>query len=499
MKIKVLNRRLGFWRILILCVIIMAIPAPVLAQEQQPTSGPVYIVQPGDSLWGIAVRFGVSVDELRNANTLIDPNQLAVGDRLVIPGMEGIDGVISTETINFGETLWSLSRRYQVSAEILTRLNNFTSPVELFAGANLIIPEKENQPAPGARVNLANGQSSLELAAIEGANPWSIALANDLQGLATLITTDVVRLPANATATQTASEASTETGGDNGPGALPPAITSLDIDPLGLKQGKIVEIRVGTEAGLDLGGSLLEHDLHFFPLKEQSYTALQGVHAMTDPGLYPMTFNGTLPDGSTFAFSQLVPVLAVDYPYDQPLTVNPATIDPAVTKPEDAEWTALTTPITNERLWQGEFAMPTPLDKTYCLETNDCWSSMFGNRRSYNGSPYSFFHTGLDVVGQTGVEIYAPAAGIVVFAGPLTVRGNATVINHGQGVYSAYMHQSEILVKVGDRVEAGQLIGKIGATGRVQGPHLHWEIWVNGVQVDPLDWLSHTYPGSSAG
>ena len=94
MEIRVLNRRLGFWRILILCVILMAIPAPVLAQEQQPTSGPVYIVQPGDLLWGIAVRFGVSVDELRNANTLIDPNQLAVGDRLVIPGMEGIDGVI---------------------------------------------------------------------------------------------------------------------------------------------------------------------------------------------------------------------------------------------------------------------------------------------------------------------------------------------------------------------------------------------------------------------
>jgi len=61
-------------------------------------------------------------------------------------------------------------------------------------------------------------------------------------------------------------------------------------------------------------------------------------------------------------------------------------------------------------------------------------------------------------------------------------------------VYTAYMHQSEILVEVGDRVEAGQLIGLVGGTGRVQGPHLHWEVWVGGVQVDPLDWLKQAYP-----
>ena len=72
---------------------------------------------------------------------------------------------------------------------------------------------------------------------------------------------------------------------------------------------------------------------------------------------------------------------------------------------------------------------------------------------------------------------------------PSTVRGNATFIDHGWGVYSAYYHQKEINVGVGQQVQAGQLIGQIGATGRVTGPHLHWEIWVNGIQVNPLDWL----------
>jgi murein DD-endopeptidase MepM/ murein hydrolase activator NlpD len=82
----------------------------------------------------------------------------------------------------------------------------------------------------------------------------------------------------------------------------------------------------------------------------------------------------------------------------------------------------------------------------------------------------------------------------VVFAGPQTVRGNATMIDHGWGVYTAYMHQSEILVSVGEYVEQNQLIGKVGNTGRVEGPHLHFEILVGDVQVDPLAWLGGEFP-----
>jgi murein DD-endopeptidase MepM/ murein hydrolase activator NlpD len=91
-------------------------------------------------------------------------------------------------------------------------------------------------------------------------------------------------------------------------------------------------------------------------------------------------------------------------------------------------------------------------------------------------------------------NIYASAPGRVVFAGPMTIRGNTTFIDHGQGVYSGYAHQSEIMVKVGDQVQAGQIIGLIGSTGRVTGPHLHWDIWVNGNQVDPFDWVENNYP-----
>jgi murein DD-endopeptidase MepM/ murein hydrolase activator NlpD len=100
----------------------------------------------------------------------------------------------------------------------------------------------------------------------------------------------------------------------------------------------------------------------------------------------------------------------------------------------------------------------------------------------------------LDYCGQIGDPIYAAATGVVVFSGAMTVRGNATMIDHGWGIYTAYMHQSEILVNVGDHVVKGQIIGKVGNTGRVEGPHLHFEVLVGGVQVDPLEWLGRVFP-----
>ena len=87
-----------------------------------------------------------------------------------------------------------------------------------------------------------------------------------------------------------------------------------------------------------------------------------------------------------------------------------------------------------------------------------------------------------------------PARGRVVFAGPLEIRGNATIIDHGWGIYTGYWHQSEIRVQVGEIVEEGQIIGLVGNTGRSAGAHLHWEIWAGGVQVEPYDWLIELFP-----
>lgn len=453
------------------------------AQEETPpavtASGPVYVVQAGDSLWDIALRFGVSLEELAAANNLVDPGQLTEGAQLTIPGLEGVQGVLVTRPVSFGETLRSLSRRYQVPVEMLARLNHLSSPAELFAGYTLILPEKDPAGMAVKRSMVASGQSLLELAALQGTNSWAMVHLNSLPGTWGAVPGDVLLLPGEQA---------------EGPSALPAEIQSIELTPRSPGQGKTLTISLSAADAITVTGSLLGHEFTFFPDRDGRYVALQGVHAMTEPGIYPLTLSGVLADGETFAFSQSVYVSAVSYPYDRPLTVDPATIDPAITRPEDAQWTALAQPITPERLWNGMFRMPSPLDQEYCVESGECWTSRFGNRRSYNGSPYSFFHTGLDFAGGEGTEIYAPAPGVVVFAGPLTVRGNATMIDHGQGVYTGYMHQSEILVEVGERVETGQVIGLVGGTGRVEGPHLHWEVWVGGVQVEPLDWLAQVFP-----
>lgn len=462
-------------------IIILALIWPVfpISAQEAEADGPVYQVQEGDSLWDIAQRFRISMDDLAQANGITDPNQIAVGTQLTIPGLKDVQGVLVTRTVPYGENLRSLSRRSGIAEETLARLNRVTLPGELYVGFSLIVPENSENSFAYERAALTPGQSLLELAVLHGENPWSVVRSNGLNETVSALPGDVFLLPGDQS---------------EGPGALPGDIVAVELNQVPFLQGKVAVITVKTREDVTLEGTYQGRELHFFADGDNRMVALQGVHALAEPGYYPLTIQSEQADEAQFAFSQNVPIDRVNYPYDTPLTVDPATVDPAVTRPEDEQWAALTAPATPEKMWNGLFELPSPLPADYCLETGECWSSRFGNRRSYNGSPYQYFHTGLDVVGGVGTEIYAPAAGEVVFAGPLTVRGNATVINHGWGVYTAYMHQSEILVEEGDKVHPGQLIGYVGGTGRVQGPHLHWEIWVGGVQVDPLDWLTQSYP-----
>jgi murein DD-endopeptidase MepM/ murein hydrolase activator NlpD len=123
------------------------------------------------------------------------------------------------------------------------------------------------------------------------------------------------------------------------------------------------------------------------------------------------------------------------------------------------------------------------------LEGENPSSSPFGSRRTYEPNPAVSAHEGEDFSAPAGAPVTAPAAGIVVLAEPLFVRGNAVVLDHGSGVFTGYWHLQELAVQEGDRVEPGQLLGRVGSTGLSTGAHLHWELRVNGVPVDPLQWV----------
>ena len=192
------------------------------------------------------------------------------------------------------------------------------------------------------------------------------------------------------------------------------------------------------------------------------------------------------PAESSMLYRQPVQVVDGGFGREAVVGVPAETLDPANTGPEDEHIAEIVAPVTFERLWSGVFKFPTDYFETF--------PSRFGTRRSYNGSDYTYYHTGLDLYGNLKTPIYAPAPGRVVFTGPLAVRGNATYIDHGWGVYTGYLHQSEIFVKPGDVVNTGDTIGMVGATGRVTGPHLHWEVWVGGVPVQPLEWTERVMP-----
>ena len=461
--------------LLFISVNLLVLPRPALAQE---ISGPIYVVQPGDSLSSIASRFSVSLNELMEANSITDPNQLTAGQQLVIPGLDGVTGTLNTEFINFGDSYRSLIRQTQVPEDLFKKLNHVVSPSEFYVGVSMIVPT-QGERQYSRRVSPSAGESLLEVAVKNNIDTWTISDINGLNGSWDGLPGDTLFLPGE-------SNDAANTG-------LPSAFLSAEIRDLPIKQGGTADIKVQTIPGVTLGGLLVDHPLQFFPDSDGTQVALQGIHALLEPGVYPLRINATLPDGSVQSYEQLILIISGNYPDDPVLVVDPATIDPASTEPELQQLVDITTPANPVRFWTGDFISPaiSYAESTY-------FTSRYGNRRLYIGNGTNLeiqgFHSGLDFGGGTGLAITAPAAGQVVFAGPWTVRGNATVIDHGWGVYSGFWHQSEIQVQAGQMINQGDVIGLVGGTGRVTGPHLHWDLWVNGIQVDPLDWLIQTYP-----
>src|SRR5260370_40814365 len=112
-------------------------------------------------------------------------------------------------------------------------------------------------------------------------------------------------------------------------------------------------------------------------------------------------------------------------------------------------------------------------------------TSQFGVQRYQNGKATGDFHAGWDQRGATGVPIHAITGGKIMLARQFNLRGNTVAIDHGQGLESIYMHMSKIAALEGTVVNAGDIIGYVGATGRVTAPHLHWTIYANGLPVNP--------------
>lgn len=466
--LRIFLKRAG-WRIGLAVLLGLFVALAPIARAQ--VSGPQYTVQSGDTLFDIALRFGVTLEALLAANPGLEANALAVGQSLIIPGFDNLTGTLNTHTLEPGESLDSLALRFGLARETLIKLNRLINPERAYLNEAIVIVEGAGERlAVPAGALYAAPTGLLALAASHNQNPWAVAVANRLSHPSALPPTGWVIIP----------------GGERVTRALPASLSAMQLSPLPPVQGRTLAIRLTTEQPLTLSGTLGDWPLHFNadPTDPATYYALLGINRLAESNLYPLTLEVTEASGQTMRFAQAVPVREGDYGADPPLTVDPSTIDPAVTAPETEQIKAIVSAFSPTRYWQGFFALPSV----------GVIRSYFGSLRSYNGGPYDSFHGGVDFTGGEDRPITAPAPGVIVFTGALTVRGNATLIDHGWGVYTGYWHQSSIQVQVGQRVNTGDIIGFNGATGRVTGPHLHWELWVGGFQVDPLEWTETAFP-----
>ena len=158
---------------------------------------------------------------------------------------------------------------------------------------------------------------------------------------------------------------------------------------------------------------------------------------------------------------------------------NRSLLDPNVTRQDTETRGPFLRSRSSDRFWHDIFDPPAA----------GVITSGYGLLRSYNYRPPSEYHAGVDFAGAVGDTIVAPSGGVVLWGGQTQRRGNGLIVDHGAGVTSGYYHLSDFAVTPGQVVQPGQFLARMGATGLATGPHLHWEIVVQGVTVNPVQWI----------
>ncbi|MHB8376281.1 MAG: M23 family metallopeptidase [Dehalococcoidia bacterium] len=264
---------------------------------------------------------------------------------------------------------------------------------------------------------------------------------------------------------------------------LPPSAAANDpylAATMRLAQARTLIVRVPRNGAVSASTTFLKRDLPMLADRGDFWVPI-GASADTPTGAYPLSVRLFDASGAVVATrTATINVTATAFPVEN-VNVPPQDdflLSPAEVQKEQTIRTQVFAQLIPRKLWETPFIMP----------VQGTITSPFGIGRSYNGSPVTSHHSGLDIGVAEGTPIKAAASGRVAFAGMLTARGNTVMIDHGLGVFTGYSHLSRIDVTTGQDVRQGQLIGAAGHTGVATGPHLHWELIVGGVNVDPTYW-----------
>jgi len=261
----------------------------------------------------------------------------------------------------------------------------------------------------------------------------------------------------------------------------PPVPMGFDGEYSG-KQGQVLLIKVkGEEQATEVKGMFLSRTIPFFrefrPGEPAGYLGLLGIDMQDEPGTYELAVE--VRQGEQAKQLSVNILVAKEKFSVEHLTLPKEKVD--LDEKATARWKAEQEQVKQAlaensrlKLWRSNFLEP----------VNGKRTGIFGSVRVMNGKPRNP-HNGEDIGAPVGTDVAATNDGVVRLTVDHIFSGRGVFVDHGLGFYSMYFHLSEILVKDGDLVKAGQIIGKVGATGRATGPHLHWGVKLNGARVNP--------------
>jgi murein DD-endopeptidase MepM/ murein hydrolase activator NlpD len=261
--------------------------------------------------------------------------------------------------------------------------------------------------------------------------------------------------------------------------ALPASAQKCTVKPALISLGQTVRLSCAVPA---TSAKLNDRTVRLFPQSNGGSRGLMPVAVADTPGSYEIKFQAE--DGAALASAKLT-IRPTKFP-TQNVVLAPQ-IEALHSTPEDIQTlTEFRNTVSDLKYWEDPLVAPVP----------GCVLSPFGVKRLHNGKPTGEFHAGIDQRSPAGRPVHAVAAGTVKIAQPFAVLGGTVAIDHGQGLETMYLHMSKLLVEPGAHVKKGEVIGYVGATGRANGPHLHWVVDVNGVPVNPQQWVALQSCGS---
>jgi peptidase M23-like protein len=264
-----------------------------------------------------------------------------------------------------------------------------------------------------------------------------------------------------------------------------PPVLSIESQPPRVLQGHTWLLRIRTNEPTAVEARLGDRTL---PVEAGNGFgwAVVGFGPTADVATVPVVVDGHDPAGNQSEISQPVQVATENFARDEvDIPQQLATLlQSDIRTEEDKALLPNYQKYTQPKLWEGRFMMP----------INGPIITEFGTLRSYNGGPVVGHHGGADIAAGAGRSVLAPARGKVVLIDKVQLRGNIVIVDHGLGVFTTYAHLSAVDVQVGQTVERGQPFAKVGSTGLSTGPHLHWEMWVSGENVNPIEWTERDMP-----